>query len=460
VPHQLPPDWVTLNVARDLGIRGSYPQDLRIKRQAKSKNLYSQWLPTPEDDPRPNQGRGSGGKRLTVSQSMGTDDPYEAGKRAIAWVQRKQRELREQKEEINAQREYALSRYWERWFARECSSRENQRNFTLWRRNTRLKWEGLGYGICHQPWAQKSVEQVTALDFNDYWVVLESRRRKGNDMSGTKAQQKTLIRKLMKEARQDFPKLVIPDFPPISKQVKQRPHFTHSQWGRLIAKIVDLSGGVARQPLTNSQYISLQWSPRNRLSVRNWVDLYDALHLQWFFYLRAEDMPRLRSEWFRDQGDGTVICFLEETKGNRPLHQTFHYRPDAYPFWQRMLLRRPTGYVILPHLNRPKENEAESHCLETLNFLLNHAMAQCDPPIQIGKVTWTTIRHTAFRLTLEEFPELGVPPRIDAFAFNAHTSAKMLQDRYLKYIDAEKTAKEARERIKPGQWSMVKRVSP
>lgn len=95
MPLQLPSDRVTLNVARDLGIRGSYPQDLRIKRQAKSKNLYAQWWLTPEDD------------------------PYEAGKWAIAWVQTKQRELREQKEEISAQREYVLSRYWERWFARE-----------------------------------------------------------------------------------------------------------------------------------------------------------------------------------------------------------------------------------------------------------------------------------------------------------------------------------------------------
>jgi len=169
-------------------------------------------------------------------------------------------------------------------------------------------------------------------------------------------------------------------------------------------------------------------------------------------------MTRLRSEWFRDQGDGTVVCFLEETKGNRPLHQTFHYRPDAYSFWQRMVLRRPTGYLILPHLFRPRGNESDSHCLETLNFLLKNAMTMCDPPIRAEDVTWTTIRHTAFRLTLEEFPELGVPPRIDAFAFNGHTSAKMLQERYLKYIDAEKTAKEARERIKPGQWSMVKRV--
>jgi hypothetical protein len=119
VPLQPPSDWVSLNVARDLGIRGSYPQVLGIKRQAKSKNLYAQWLPTPEDDPRPNQGRARGGKRLTWSQSMGTDDPYEAGKLAIAWVQTKQRELREQKEEISAQSENALSRYWERWFARE-----------------------------------------------------------------------------------------------------------------------------------------------------------------------------------------------------------------------------------------------------------------------------------------------------------------------------------------------------
>jgi hypothetical protein len=458
VPNQLPSDWATLNVARDLGIRGSYPQDLRIKRQVKSKNLYAQWLPSPDDDARPNQGRGSGGKRLTLSQSMGTDDPYEAGKRAIAWVQRKQRELREQKDEVNAQREYALSRYWEKWFARECSSRGNQRNFTRWKRDTRLKWDGQGYGICHQPWAQKSVEQITFLDFSDYWAVLESRRTPGTDMSGIKAQQKTLIRKLMKEARTDFPKLAIPEFPVISKQVKQVAHLTNTQWERLVAKIVDLSGGTARQKLTNGQYASLQWSSRNRLSIRNWVDLYDALHLQWFFYLRAEDMPRLRSEWFRDQGDGTVLCFLEETKGNRLLHQTFHYRPDAYSFWERMVLRRPAGYLILPHLFRPRGNESDSHCLETLNFLLKNAMTMCDPPIHAADVTWTTIRHTAFRLTLEEFPELGVPPRIDAFAFNGHTSAKMLQERYLKYIDAEKTAKEARERIKPGQWSMVKRV--
>ena len=107
-------------------------------------------------------------------------------------------------------------------------------------------------------------------------------------------------------------------------------------------------------------------------------------------------------------------------------------------FWQRMVLCRPTGYLILPHPNRPIGNEADSHCLETLNFLLKNAMVMYVPPIHAEDVTWTTIRHTDFRLTLEEFPKLGVPPRIDAFAFTGHTSAQMLQERYLKYIDAKK----------------------
>jgi hypothetical protein len=35
---------------------------------------------------------------------------------------------------------------------------------------------------------------------------------------------------------------------------------------------------------------------------------------------------------------------------------------------------------------------------------------QCDPPIPSQGVTMTNIRHTAFRLTLEEVPELaGLP---------------------------------------------------
>jgi hypothetical protein len=72
----------------------------------------------------------------------------------------------------------------------------------------------------------------------------------------------------------------------------------------------------------------------------------------------------------------------------------------------------------------------------------------------------TNIRHTAFRLTLEEDPTLGTPPGIYAFAQNGMTSAEMLQRTYLRFIEEEATAKRARAQIKPGQWSMVKRISP
>ena len=69
--------------------------------------------------------------------------------------------------------------------------------------------------------------------------------------------------------------------------------------------------------LTPQQYKALDWKPANRLNQRNWVDLYDTLNLMWFFYLRAEDLPGLRAEWFQDHGE-EIICFLEQTKGNRP----------------------------------------------------------------------------------------------------------------------------------------------
>ena len=194
------------------------------------------------------------------------------------------------------------------------------------------------------------------------------------------------------------------------------------------------------------------------MNQRNWVDLYDALLLEWFFYLRAEDMYRLRSEWFRDQGDCTVICNLETTKKDRSIHQTTHYRSDAYRFWKRMVTRRPRGYLVLPHLERPPGNPADSHVLKTLNHLLKTAIEQCLPEFPESERKWTTIRHTAFRLTLEDDPSLGVPPKINSFAENGHTSPQQLRDTYLRFIDAEKTARETRENIPEGVWTMTKRA--
>jgi hypothetical protein len=179
------------------------------------------------------------------------------------------------------------------------------------------------------------------------------------------------------------------------------------------------------------------------------VDLYDAMQLEWFFYLRAEDMCRLKSEWFTRRDSGSWTCFLETTKKDRELHQTSHYRRDADSYLKRIIGRKPNGYMVLPHMNRPEGNEAESGVLKTLNFLLKKAIAKSLPDFPITAAKWTTIRHTAFRLTLEDMPELGLPPDINAFADNGHTSPQMLRETYLRYIDAEKTASRARRTIEP-----------
>ena len=50
---------------RDLGIKGTYPQDLRIFRKpSKSTNIYAKWMPLEEEDTRSGNGRVKGtGKR-------------------------------------------------------------------------------------------------------------------------------------------------------------------------------------------------------------------------------------------------------------------------------------------------------------------------------------------------------------------------------------------------------------
>jgi hypothetical protein len=150
----------------DLGIKGSYPNNLKIRKVARTQNLSASWLPSPEEDHRPGKGRvGKTGKRDPFRGSMGTSDPYEAARRAVVWVQELQHSARALKEQEEAARHHALETYWERWYARESSKRKTQRNFTRWIRDTRLKWEGQSYGVKHQPWAQKSVVKITAADF-------------------------------------------------------------------------------------------------------------------------------------------------------------------------------------------------------------------------------------------------------------------------------------------------------
>ena len=460
----LPEEWTngtlnTLYVVRDLGLKKSgVPADLRVKRK-KGKTtsvLYAEYLPSEADDPRPHAGRTRNGKgrRITRESSTGTKDPFQAGRTAIEWVLEDQRQARAKKEQQEQDEHHNLHAYWEGYFAKESRKRETTRGFARWKRDECLKWEGEGYGIKHQPWSNKPVDRINTLDFEDYWEVLDQRKTPNNDMSGTKKQQKTLIRKLLKAARNDFPHLVIPDFPEITSQKEQVRHLTRDEWDRLLMKVVEFSEGAARKDLSVSEYQNLRFSKANNQNQRNWVDLYDCLNLMWFFYLRAEDLPRIKSEWFKDRGE-EIICTLEITKGDRDKHNTTHYRVDAVENWRRMSQRRPKGFLVFPHTKR-SAGETNSTLKRTWNLLLRSALDACGIPSE--GMTMTNIRHTAFRLTLEEAPELGVPPQIHAFADNGMTSAKMLQETYLKYIEQELTAKKVRAKIKPGTWSMVNRV--
>ena len=449
---QIPDDWTTLNVKSAFNLRGSYPSDLRIYRKKKSPYIYAAFLPEEKDDPRPDGGRTKGGKRRIIDASMGVDDPLAAAKSAIAWVNQKQKALEVQKDEDAGKYENTLSDYWDVYFAKESRIRESRRNFNRWRREEQLKWSAEEYGIKNQAWSKIAVNLIRRSDFEEYFALLERRARKANggNGSGMKGQQKTLINKLFAIAESDFVGHKFASYPPISKQKKQVRHFTWDEWQILQRHIFELGEGKEAIAYTPNKYKKLDWSSSNRQNTRNWVDLWDAIQLEWYFYLRSEDMYRLKSEWFKKVGKDWV-CDLETTKKDRPIHRTTHYRKDAVKFMKRITSRKPNGYLILPHISRPINNPADSSVLLTLNFLLKKAIEGCLPKVPKESMKWTTIRHTAFRLTLEEMPSLGVAPKINAFADNGHTSPQQLRDTYLRWIDSDKTAREAREQIAESQ---------
>ncbi len=446
--RNLPKNWTTLNVSETFGLRGSYPRDLRIKKTKKTNNLYAHFLPDVEDDPRPNAGRSVSGKRITISESMKTDDPFESAKRAVKWVQQKQIDLRFELDTKEGKFENTLEKYWDIYFENEIPLRETKRNFARWKREELLKWNAKNYGLKNQPFAEISVQLITRSHLRDYFDLLEriAREKNNSNGSGMKGQQKTLINKLFSVAEDDYLGHSFPSFPTIKKEKKQVRHLSREEWDTLLRGVFELGEGKESVCFSPEKYASLDFKPNNRENVRNWVDMWDALNLEWFFFLRAEDMYRLKSEWFSETSDGW-FCDLEVTKADRPKHRTTHYRRDAVKFMKRLSKRKPKGYLIFPHMNRPEGNLAESNVLKNLNFLLKIAMDKYLPDFPKSESKWTTIRHTAFRLTLEDNPQLGVQPHINSFAENGRTSSAQLRDTYLRFIELEKTALDSREVI-------------
>ena len=468
----LPADWLSgerksLLVVEELGFpsRG-VPDGLVVQRITKSKNLEAACLPLEEDDPRDCGGGARGGKKRRVRRraSTGTTDPYEAAQKAIAWAKQDLANLKAQKKEQAQQEEQSLSHYWESWFARESRKRRQVRGFEKWRRERNRLWSADVYGIQHQPFAKKSVTAINYGDFEDYWTLLDERglsRDNATNGGATKKDLKTLINHLLKEARkEDHKSLVLPQFPEISHQKHERDHFTREEWDRLLTKVIDLSGGAAQQDLTPKQYAELHSGFRRIDSQRNWVDLYDALCLMWFFHLRIQDLPRLKAEWFRaGEKKDQVLCRLLETKGNRDIQQTENARADGFKFWKRLSKRKPEGYLVFPDKERPDGDPVRSSVLPDIRHLFKHLKEVVDPPITRRGVSPSQVRHTTFRLIVEENFEYYQSPRGLAFlAKCGNTSTEEIRTKYLEPVRFSRDADEGRQLLKPATWSNVKRV--
>lgn len=450
-------NWVTFRVS-DLRLRGDFPTNLRIKKHKNTPNLYAHWLPDLKDDPREIQ---KGKKRLDYSKSMNTDDPVDASKRAITWVKELQDELRDKKNLRDGLYKNTLKDYWEIYYKQEVSKREVKENFKRWNREEKLKWNSPSYGLNNQSWSGISVDQITRNDYVKYFDSIEKRvlkETKGKkNGSGMKEQQKTLINKLLSYAESDFTGHSFPTFPTISKNKRrdQVNHFKRDEFDLLMKRISELSEGAVQSAITPEQYNSLPYTPFNRKNVRNWVDLHDAIFLMWFFYLRPQDMYVLRSEWFEERDEDWVLN-LETTKQDRQKHTTTHYRPDAPKYVKRIFGRKPEGFVIFPEVQRDSKEIANNRVLLNLNFLLKSVIDECIPKFPEKDKKWVTLRHTSLRLTLEEDRDLWVPPQINSFSDNAHTSPDMLRQTYINYIESESTAKRSRKNIRGGAWELFR----
>ena len=451
-----------LNVSKDLGLDDCDVSNLVIfKNNAHNSSGYKcRWLPKEKKDIRPDAGRNKSGKRIPYVGSTGEIDPFDAGKAAIKWLDDLQEEIEKLKHHQKHSSSHSLHHYWEIWYGRFTARRDKSDRNKADRLND---WNGKDWGIAEQEWSKKSVDEITARDISDYFDLLDSRGdgTKGS-MAERKKTQKTLLNKLNKEAQSDFPELRPFVYPVIEgKSGSQVEHLTRKEWDKLIAKVIELSGDTANKDLTEDQYQNLEWSSRDRFNQRNWVDLYDAITLMFYFYLRAEDIPRIQSEWFRDMGeidgDPTIYVYLEKTKQDRLKQETEHFYPDGYEKWKRIEKRKPSGYISFPYCSRQKGREEKSNVGETANKLLQTAVELC----KIKKrenVTLTTIRHTSFRVTLEEMPPLNSEQEMRNFADNGNTSIEMLRDTYLKYVHRGKLASKARKALPKNTWSLKKRV--
>ena len=333
---KIPSEWVTgkkksLNVAFDLGLRCPVTNLYVFKNKNKnSKFLQCRWMPDIDEDFRPDHlQRTKGGKRRYFEGSTGHTNPFEAGKYAIDWYKDIRKKMSGYVQEYEFNSGHSLHHFWDLFFDDFQKKFINKRGGNKRITNTKSYWYGEEIGICHQEFSRKSVDKITYSDLVEYWKVIDIRGKKiGSTMSETKKQVKTLLNKLIDEAKRskNFPNLRSLEYPSIhTGERKEVSYMKKGEWDKLLLQVIELSNGNAHKLITREEFLNVEWSTRSTDNHRNWIDVYDALMMMWFFYLRAEDMPRIKVSWFsiRKDSDGEEYAHLnlEKAKGFRDLKE-------------------------------------------------------------------------------------------------------------------------------------------
>ena len=456
-------DWKSLNIShfrRELSVGkiGSFPSNLSLLRKVHTEKIYALWLPDQEEDPRIRKEDNSGikKKRRPIEKSTGETDPKLAAKFAIDWVKQIQKEFAQTVLTFEDNISYSLAHYWEIYFPKFQAEKKNRISADQLIRDERNKWFSEKIGINKEEFAHKDVRQITKLDLHNYFQTLKV---------GTQKDIKTLINKLWNEAQLQNSELYVghnfPSFPKIkSNKGKQVIHFRSNDWQLLITCINQLSGGVARQNLSIEEYENLEFKTSTRDNQRNWVDLFDALWVNYFFFLRSQDLHRLKIEWFRKDLKHREFVLMHPTpKSDRKIKETRNMRDDAFDFMLRLMNRRSDkGWLLFPSYKRQCEGGAENKVMRNMNFLLQIAVEKCLPDFNLKDANVKAIRHTSFRHHFEDDPTLGDPDKIRMFAENALTTTEMLQSTYLDYINRDATLRDSKKKMRKSNYSLIKRV--
>jgi len=319
--------------------------------------------------------------------------------------------------------------------------------------------------ILYDPsWIKKHISKATKRHLKNVEQKIEIRvveKTKGKKTgTGTKEQAKTLWNKLVEKAELDIDGHAFPTFPKFDIDITPEcSHLRVGQFKAVLDYIISASNGACTQSLTEDEYYNLPHKFQNKLSPRNWVDFYDAVMVQWFFFTRSQDMKRITPQMFSVvEGDEDKVIF--RIKGKTGLDkETENYRDGATTVINKILKRKGNlEYLVFPDVDRSTQKSGVD---KKLNQLLKHAINEVCPEYR-GDMDWTMMRHTTFRLTFEEDEDLQSGKRLTEFARNAHTSVAMLEKHYLKPLRDAKAASQSRKKLGTGRWGkwyLIKRAN-